>query len=68
MPSNHGSDVCTWQETDQAPCLLSSGYWGVSGLIADMLRAPSLTRFGHSRGSRIADPAACYVALGQAEE
>ncbi len=33
--------------TDQARCLLSSRYRGVSGLIADMLRPPSLTHKRH---------------------
>jgi hypothetical protein len=37
-----------WHGTDQARCLLSSRYRGVSGLIADMLRPPSLTRTGQS--------------------
>jgi hypothetical protein len=33
--------------TDQASCLLSSRYRGVSGLIADMLRPPFLTPCRH---------------------
>jgi hypothetical protein len=38
----------SWHGTDQAPCLLSSRYRGVSGLIADMLRPPSLTHRRHA--------------------
>ncbi len=42
------SDVAYWHGTDQARCLPSSRYRGVSGLIAHMLRPPSLTLFGHA--------------------
>ena len=40
------SDVAYWHGTDQARCLPSSRYRGVSGLIAHMLRPPSLTHCG----------------------
>ena len=44
-------DVGFWHGTDQARCLLSSRYRGVSGLIADMLRPPSLTPSRHPVGA-----------------
>ena len=46
--SDRALKVGSWHGTDQARCLLSSRYWGVSGHIADRLRPPPLTPSGHS--------------------
>ncbi len=47
--SDRALKVGSWHGTDQARCLLSSRYWGVSGHIADMLRPPPLTHKRHDR-------------------
>jgi hypothetical protein len=47
MPAEATHNVRVWHGTDQARCLLSRRYRGVSGLIADILRPPSLTQLRH---------------------